>query len=171
MRNWIFGAAALLLSAVCTPAGAQVYDPGTERGTEVYASRPPLDSALLGVRIYDLLEAGPGAEVNVRRSVAADTAMQVWIGRNAEKKLHGYRIRLFFDNRQNARGQSEEVERAFRKDFPLIPVYRSYTNPYFKVAAGDFRTKSDALRALQLIRTLYPKAFVIKDVINYSPLD
>ena len=172
MKNIFFYTALLFFTGCCAlldaqnvPAGAETVMPDS-----VYKA-PLLDSTLFGADICRLIETGPGAKVDLHRSVAVDTAFYVHLVKNAEKKLHGYRIRLFFDNKQNARGLSEEVEKSFMNDFPSIPVYRSYTNPYFKVAAGDFRTKSDALRALQLIRESYPKAFVVKDIINYTPLE
>ena len=86
---------------------------------------------------------------------------------NAKKRLNGYRIRIFFDNKQSARANSEEVEKSFTESFPQYPVYRTYTNPYFKVAVGDFRTKSDAAKVLEKVLPFFPKAFIIKDVINY----
>ena len=171
-KNIFFYTALLFFTGCCGSLVAQNALTGTETVTPDSVYRAPLlDSALFGADICRLLETGPGAKVDLHRSVAVDTAFHVYLGKNAEKKLHGYRIRLFFDNKQNARGLSEEVEKSFMNDFPSIPVYRSYTNPYFKVTVGDFRTKSDALRVLQLIRTSYPKAFVVKDVINYTPLE
>jgi hypothetical protein len=96
-----------------------------------------------------------------------EAAFPEYLKRNAEKKKNGYRIRIFFDNKQSARTQSEEIEKLFMEQFPQYPVYRTYTNPYFKVAVGDFRSKSDAVRVLEQIKREYPKAFIIKDVINY----
>lgn len=123
-----------------------------------------VDSSLVGVDVFYLLKES-GVEVN--RSSSVEAAFPLYLQKNAAKKLNGFRIRIFFDNKQTARAQSEEVEKLFAEQFPQYPVYRTYTNPYFKVAVGDFRTKSDAMRVLEVIKRDYPKAFIIKDVINY----
>ena len=51
-----------------------------------------------------------------------------------------------------------------------IPTYRSYTNPFFKVVVGDYRTKSDAIRELKNILPYYPKAIVVKESIYYPAI-
>ena len=60
----------------------------------------------------------------------------------------------------------------FSEKYHGIPVYRSYVNPYFKVTAGDFRSKSEAMQLLQKIRQEFPSAFIVKEKsINYPALD
>lgn len=129
---------------------------------------PAVDSTLVGVSVFDLIGNGhANGAVEVNQSISVDYAFKKYVEQNAQKKLNGFRIRIFFDNKQSARIQSEEVEKTFIETFPQYPVYRTYTNPYFKVAVGDFRTKSDAVKVLQVIQRDFPKAFIIKDVINY----
>jgi hypothetical protein len=89
---------------------------------------------------------------------------------NKDRKRNGYRIRLFFDNKQTARVESEELEKAFKEQFPQIPTYRSYTNPFFKVVVGDYRTKSDAIKELKNILPYYPKAIVVKESIYFPAI-
>ncbi len=125
-----------------------------------------VDSTLIGKSVMLFINEG-GGSVEINRSAAIDTAFAKHLKNNAEKKINGYRVRIFFDNKQTARVQSEEVEKLFKENFPQIPVYRSYTNPYFKVAAGDCRTKSDAAKILREIQYDFPNAFIIRDAINY----
>ena len=125
-----------------------------------------VDSTLVGQSVFAVINNSAGEAV-INQSASVDYAFAKYVGNNAKKKLNGFRIRIFFDNKQSARTQSEEVEKLFVELFPQYPVYRTYTNPYFKVAVGDFRTKSDAVKVLQDIQKLFPKAFIIKDVINY----
>ena len=132
----------------------------------VAKAQSAVDSTLVGQSVYTVINNSSGEAV-INRSAGVDLAFAKYIEDNAKKKLNGFRIRIFFDNRQSARTQSEEVEKLFVELFPQFPVYRTYTNPYFKVAVGDFRTKSDAVKVLQQIKEQFPKAFIIKDVINY----
>ena len=124
-----------------------------------------MDTTLVGQSIFNIVE--NKGSVTVNRSASVDKAFEKYVEENSGKKLNGYRIRIFFDNKQTARMQSEEVEKTFIENFPQHPVYRTYTNPYFKVAVGDFRTRSDAAKVLLEIQKQFPKAFIIKDVINY----
>lgn len=127
---------------------------------------PTVDSTLLGRNVFELIGSN-GDDIKINRRSSVDRAFEKYIKNNAAKKIHGYRIRIFFDNKQTARVQSEEVEKLFLENFPHYPVYRTYTNPYFKVAAGDFRTRTDAVKVLKEIAAVFPNAFVIRDVINF----
>ena len=144
------------------PGNGQVAD------TVAVQRDPAVDSTLVGVSVFDLIgNSQTNGTVEINQSASVDYAFKKYVEQNAQKKLNGFRIRIFFDNKQSARVQSEEVEKTFIETFPQYPVYRTYTNPYFKVAVGDFRTKSDAVKVLQHIQRDFPKAFIIKDVINY----
>ena len=90
---------------------------------------------------------------------------------NASRTLSGYRIRIFFDNKQSARVASEEALKKFESIFHDVSAYRSYANPYFKVTVGDFRTKSEAMSYLERIRKEFPSAFVVKENIAFPVID
>ncbi len=165
VRNRIFALLAAMMFAVL--ANAQEIGLNETATDSLKIERPAaVDSTLLGRSVFDLIN-NAGCDVEINRSASVDEAFVKYIEKNAERKLNGYRIRIFFDNKQSARSQSEEVEKSFVESFPQYPVYRTYSNPYFKVAVGDFRTKSDAVKVLQIIQHQFPKAFIIKDVINY----
>lgn len=136
----------------------------------VKVQRPPLaDSTLVGKTIFQYM-AENAAEVELSQPVEMSGAYRKYMKANGEKKRNGYRIRLFFDNKQTARMESEELEKAFQEQFPLIPTYRSYTNPFFKVVVGDYRTKSDAIRELNKILPFYPQAIVVKESIFFPAI-
>ena len=54
---------------------------------------------------------------------------------------------------------------------PGIAAYRSYENPFFKVTVGDFRTRSEAMQLLTSIKSEFPKAFLVKENINYPAVN
>lgn len=134
--------------------------------------RPPLaDSTLVGTTIFQLLEQEAGnGKVELVQPQEMEQAYEKYLKANGEKKRNGYRVRLFFDNKQSARVESEELEKEFQLQFPQIPTYRSYTNPFFKVVVGDYRTKSDAIKALNTILPFYPKAIVVKESIYFPEI-
>ena len=136
---------------------------------QVAVPKPPLaDSTLVGTTIFQLLDRQTGeGKVTLSQPAQMEQGYARYIKANKERKRNGYRIRLFFDNKQSARVESEELEKAFQQQFPLIPTYRSYTNPFFKVVVGDYRTKSDAIKELNKILPFYPQAIVVKESIYY----
>lgn len=138
----------------------------TFKDTVMYVQYPLADTLLEGKNIFELL---PGVELG--QSLTVRTAMAQHVRLNHERKIPGYRIRIFFDNKQNARAESERIEKEFRFLFPEMQTYRSYANPYFKVTVGDFRTRSEAMSRLAKIKNIYPAAFLVKEDISYPPVD
>lgn len=139
----------------------------------VFRQAAAIDSTLAGRSIFNMLSAykyGEGT-VSIHQSQAIVNAMKRQAEANHSRKMTGYRVRIFFDNDKSARNASESVLNSFRAANPGIPAYRSYQNPFFRVVAGDFRTKSEAMEFLQKIKYTYPSALVVKETINYPAVD
>ena len=122
-----------------------------------------VDSTLLGRSALSTL--GPGVTVNQSRAMR--TAFDSYVSSNASKKLTGYRIRVYYDNGQNARNRSEAIARSISNAYPGLAVYRTFDSPNFKVCVGDFRTKDEALKVFHALKATYPTALLLKDTINY----
>ena len=146
---------ALLALLSCTAIRAQEYrvDNGSSQ----------VDSTLLGRSALSIL--GPGVTVNQSRAMR--TAFDSYVASNASKKLTGYRIRVYFDNGQNARNRSEAIARSISNAYPGMGVYRTFESPNFKVTVGDFRTKDEALKVYHALKATYPTALILKETINY----
>ncbi len=102
---------------------------------------------------------------SVFMSDSLEKAMTKQVEKNKARKAQGYRVRIYFDNSQNARMVSEQIADTFAVHYPDVPVYRIYDNPYFKVTVGEFRSKSDAMRFLEAIRPEYPTVFLVKETL------
>lgn len=122
-----------------------------------------VDSTLVGRNVLSVL----GSGVTVNQSSAMRSALDRYVQNNANKKLSGYRIRVYFENGQNARARSEAIARSVSNAYPGMGVYRTFESPNFKVMVGDFRTKDEALKVYQSLKTSYPTALLLKDTINY----
>ena len=122
-----------------------------------------MDSTLLGKDILNVI--GTGANVNQSQTIRS--AFNRYVQANAAKTLVGYRIRVFYDNNQNARSQSEGIAAYIRNQYPDVGVYRTFESPNYKVSVGDFRTKDEALKIYNALKALYPTAYIIKENINY----
>ena len=154
--------------AVVVPEGYELVD------SLVYRPASTVDNTLVGKTILELMpkkEHGGCADVNVYQSENIDTAIMDHVSTNAARKLNGYRVRIFFDNKQSARVASEETLKRFESMYHDVVAYRTYANPYFKVTVGDFRTKSEAMALLERIRYAFPSAFVVKENISFPVVD
>lgn len=139
----------------------------------VFRQSAQVDSSLVGKSIFNIISRqNPGeGKISIHQSQAINDAVRSQIASNPSRTISGYRIRIFFDNSQNARSASEDAVKKFSKDNPGIRTYRSYQNPFFKVTVGDFRTKSEAMEFLQKTKGSFPGSFVVKENINYPIAD
>lgn len=156
------------VSAQTVPDGYELVD------SLVYRPVSAVDTTLAGKDVFLVLpsrQAGDDADVKVHQAGNIRSSMQGHIASNAKRTIQGYRVRIFFDNKQTARAESENTLKRFRGLFPEVMAYRIYANPYFKVTVGDFRTKSEAMALLTRIKGDFPSAFVVKENIEYPVVD
>lgn len=136
----------------------------------VYRPADAVDATMQGKSIFTVIN-GMGDNVSLTQDAGIVSGMKSHIANNSKKKNNGYRVRIFFDNKQNSRGASEAALGRFKSMYPGIPAYRSFTSPFFKVTVGDFRTKSEATQLLQSLKPSFPSAFIVKEQINYPAVD
>ncbi len=150
---------------------AQIQEERTAVLDSLDAFRPVMvDSTLIGKSIFNILPSkynGHRIDVNIHQSKLIADAFRRHIESAEKRVVSGYRVRIYFDNKQDSRLDSETALLNFRKLYPEIPAYRSYQNPFFKVTVGDYRTKSEALFLLNRIKHSFPSAFVVKDEIQF----
>ncbi len=141
----------------------------------IYVPKALVDTLLNGKDIFQELPSqernGADATVSVHQDNKIRSAFFTYVAKNASRPIDGYRIRVYFDNNQNARAESEQTRLEFSKSFPGITAYRSYVNPYFKVTVGDFRTRAEAMQDLNSIKQLFPSAFIVNENIKYPVID
>lgn len=165
-NNFILTFAALVALFFCS-ASASAQELEAPAGYEyvdslVYVRVADVDSSYVGVNVF-----GTG----VSQSEVLAASMRQHLEANPSRTISGYRVRIFFDNKQSARVESEKALKKFEATFHDVFAYRTYTNPYFKVTVGDCRTKSEAMALLGRIRKAFPSAFVVKENIAMPPVD
>jgi len=91
----------------------------------------------------------------------------------AHQTLDGYRIQIFFDAGNYSRNNAYRVRDEFLSRSPdsTIAVYISFKEPYYRVRAGDFRTRMEAEGFLKRVKPDFPNAFLIRDQINLPKID
>lgn len=140
----------------------------------VYRPAAAVDTTLAGQDVFLVMPSkasGGNADVEISQSTDIAEAMRKQVYANEDRTLSGYRVRIFFDNRQSARVESEETLKRFESLYHDVVAYRTYANPYFKVTVGDFRTKSEAVKLLERIKRDFPSAFVVKENIEFPVVD
>lgn len=162
------GLNALSAQEIVVPEGYELAD------SIVYRPVSAVDTTLAGKNILDIMpKKGMGniADVNVYQADTISQTVLEHVAANSDRPLNGYRVRIFFDNKQSARTASEETLKRFESMYHDVVAYRTYANPYFKVTVGDFRTKSEAMALLERIRYEFPSAFVVKENIAFPVVD
>jgi len=84
------------------------------------------------------------------------------------RKIEGFSIQITSFSGVNSRVSIEKEEAQFRHQFPDIPCNISYSEPNFRLRAGNFMTKLEAYNALQKIVPSFAGAFVLKDQIDFK---
>lgn len=166
-----------MLSAGAVQASAQeiIIPDGYELvDSLVYRPVSGVDSTLAGKDIFHVMplkDKGGKADVEIYQSQDVANSLRKQVQNNSKRTINGYRVRIFFDNKQTARVESEEMLKKFESMYHDVKAYRTYANPYFKVTVGDFRTKSEAMALLSHIKWEFPAAFVVKENIEFPVVD
>ena len=110
-------------------------------------------------------------ELDVNRDARLDKMLKWHIEKNRQMEgMEGYRVEIFFSSKMDAREQARKVKAEFLSEFPEHTVHIKFVAPNFRVRAGDFRTKNEALKLYKSIQRDYPAAFIVPDVIDFPLL-
>lgn len=152
----------VLLAASCGLCRAQNVTEQVITDSTCSFHAPVLDSSLVGTDIF--------STVTVNQPESVRRAFEQYVAGNSERKITGYRVRIFFDNSQSARTRSETVAKEFAAEHPSVKVYRSHISPYFKVTVGDFRSRVEAMAFARSIGDKYTSVFLVKEPIQYPEI-
>lgn len=99
--------------------------------------------------------------------VDQDTAISILFNQFVEQnKARGYqdgwRIQILSTT---DRQRMESMRQSFTYRFPDVPVNWVHNQPYYKLRAGAFATKLEAVHLLHLIQQEFPSAYLTQD--NY----
>ena len=90
------------------------------------------------------------------------------IGNNADDGINGYRVQIFFGSNRQAAYNALAKFSAVNQD---NKAYITYTEPNFKVRAGDFRTHLEAEKLLNDLLPTFTSMFIIPEKINLPKTD
>jgi hypothetical protein len=80
----------------------------------------------------------------------------------------GYRVQIYSGSDRKA---AYDAQAKFQNKYPGQRTYITYTEPYFKVKAGDYRTRLEAEKTMQQLKGNFTSLFIISEKINPSKAD
>lgn len=102
-------------------------------------------------------------ELNLKAAAAAPgTAGTGRTGRAIVSQM-GYRVQIYYGS---DRREVYNLQSQFNSDFPELNTYITYKQPNYYLRVGDFRTRLEAQRLLNELRSTFPTLFVIREKIN-----
>ena len=82
---------------------------------------------------------------------------------NSETSINGFRVQIFTgENRKDA----YNAQAKFQEQYPNIRTYVIYSEPNFKVRAGDFRSRLEAEKLEEELKKWFTGMFIISEKIN-----
>ena len=83
------------------------------------------------------------------------------------RSMRGYRLMILNTLK---RDEAIEAKTKIYTYFPELKAYLAYQSPYFKLKAGNFRTKDEAMKYQKDMSVFFPKGvFIISDIIEIKP--
>lgn len=108
-------------------------------------------------------------ELNIYQDSGIDSLIGRYILYNLRLNgLEGFRIQIYNSSNKNAREESGKVRAEFMSRFPDIVSDASFDKPsYYKIRAGNYRTRIEGTRYLLMIRKVFPDAILVPAIIKF----
>ena len=105
----------------------------------------------------------PRVDVLVKKQSEVNAAIKKATARTAK----GYRLLVINTNK---RDEAIAAKTKIYSNFPELKAYLVYQAPFFRLKAGNFQTRDEAVRYQKSLNAVFPKGvFVINDVIEIKP--
>lgn len=83
-----------------------------------------------------------------------------------DNTIDGFRVQIFMESGNDAVEHANAVMEEFKVNYPDVPIYLVFGQPYYRLRVGDFRTRLEAEKMFQTLSQEYKKAFVTSDRIQ-----
>jgi len=82
--------------------------------------------------------------------------------------IQGYRVQLYYGGN---RAEALELKSKFASLHPEVETYLIYQQPYFRLRAGDFRTRWEAYKLFRIVEKEFPSVFIVNDEIAFPKIN
>ena len=83
-----------------------------------------------------------------------------------DSTIDGFRVQIFMELGNDALQHADSVREIFKEDYPDVPIYLLFGQPYYRLRVGDYRTRLEAENMYQRLKKKYKNAFVTADRIE-----
>ena len=105
----------------------------------------------------------PRIDMLVQKQASINTASKKMYGRT----MRGYRLMVMNTNK---RDEAIAAKTKVYTAFPELKAYLVYQAPFFRLKAGNFKTRDEALRYQRMMGAYFPKGvFIVNDTIEVKP--
>lgn len=102
----------------------------------------------------------PRIDLLVKKQASINTASKKAYGRT----MRGYRLLVLNTNK---REEAIAAKTKVYTYYPELKAYLVYQSPFFKLKAGNFKTRDEADKYRKQMNTLFPKGvFIVNDIIE-----
>jgi hypothetical protein len=104
----------------------------------------------------------PRIDVLIKKKVAINKATK-----SGARTARGYRLLVV---NTNNRDEAIAAKTKVYTYFPELKAYLQYQSPYFKLRAGNFKTRDEAERYRKQMTSMFPRGvFIVNDIIEIKP--
>ena len=108
--------------------------------------------------ISNIMIAQEGA-ITIKQDLKIDSLLNKKIELDRKRFANEYfTLQLYYGNLSKAK----EILEVVREKFSDIPAEINYDNPNYKVQAGRFKNKINGLKTLDILKQIFPSAFLLK---------
>ena len=105
----------------------------------------------------------PRIDMLIQKQVNINTASKKSYGRT----MRGYRLMVMNTNK---RDEAIAAKTKVYTAFPELKAYLVYQAPFFRLKAGNFKTRDEAVRYQKVMGSYFPKGvFIVNDTIEIKP--
>jgi hypothetical protein len=99
--------------------------------------------------------------------VKKQSSINIAVKKASARSMRGYRLMIVNTNKRN---EAIDAKTKIYTYFPELKAYLSYQSPYFKLKAGNFKTRDEAEKYRKMMTTMFPKGvFILNDIIEIKP--
>mgnify|MGYP003784658909 CR=1 FL=1 len=108
---------------------------------------------------YSIFSYCQQSTITVEQDPFFETLLNAKMKQNEKEDLKDkYKVQVFYGENQECRAFLSQ----FKRDFKEVESTIVYTNPLFKVWAGNFETRLEGEKLLKELKTNFPTALLIK---------
>lgn len=85
-----------------------------------------------------------------------------------DENTNGYRVQIYFGSNRQA---AYKTQAKFNEVYPELRTYITYSEPNFRVHAGDFKTRLEAEKLMKDIAPEFSSLFIFSEKINPPKTD